>query len=92
MVVTFYKTVKGGQQVAGKITFDGETLQGDTALAKGLLKTLMQGVDRDDPAQVEKVLRSAPERYTGGYMRAAFEGDKAGVENGLIAAALAGKE
>lgn len=95
MIVTFYKTVQGGkQEVAGKITFDGKTLQADTRHAKGLLKTLMRGVDRENTAQVEAVLRATPEIYTGSYLRAAFSegGEKAmaEVEDALIAQAMAG--
>jgi hypothetical protein len=90
MVVVFYKTTATGQAVAGHIFYDGETLRPVGALATGLLETLMEGVDRSVPAQVEKALRAAPQRFDGSYMRAAFEedDDKATLEDALIAQAL----
>ena len=92
MVVIFYKTTETGQKEAGRILYNGRTLQATSEQAGHLMDTLLQGVDRTKPDQVEKALRSAPQRYTGSYMRAAFEEDdtKEGIENVLIQAALKG--
>jgi hypothetical protein len=65
---------KGGQEVMGYIRFDPQThkLTVDPEV-ESFADFLLEKVDPQDPVAIVAALKTAPEHFDGGYVRAAYE-------------------
>ena len=71
MQVIFWKTTPTGSEAMGSIIFKAGVLNIDPTVDV-YAQDMLKGVDRSAPGQIERVMRAAPQRYDGHYLRAEF--------------------
>jgi hypothetical protein len=87
MIVRMLKTVRGGQEVMGTVSYvDGEFRVSGSLNARSITRSLFGGdVVPDDPSIILDALRAMPERYDGIYARAEIVQAEGGPGSGWFA-------